>query len=85
MGVGGQRQTPAALPHGKRLGSLYISGCLGPGQVWMGMENLTHLGIRTPGRPARSKLLYRVRYPDLLLTSRIFLIFNISHAMKPLL
>ena len=29
-----------------------------PGPVWMGAENLTPTGIRSPDRPARSELLY---------------------------
>ena len=33
-----------------------------PGPVWQGEENLTPTGIRSPGRPARSELLYRLRY-----------------------
>ena len=34
-----------------------------PGQVWTGAENLAPTGIRSPDRPARSKSLYRLRYP----------------------
>jgi len=34
-----------------------------PGPVWTGAENLTHTGIRTPDRPARSQSLYRLSYP----------------------
>ena len=34
-----------------------------PGLVWTGAENLAPTGIRSPDRPARSKLLYRLRYP----------------------
>ena len=30
--------------------------------VWTGAENLAHTGIRSPDRPARSELLYRLRY-----------------------
>ena len=33
-----------------------------PGPVWTGAENLTHTGIRSPDRPARSQSLYRLRY-----------------------
>jgi hypothetical protein len=33
-----------------------------PGPVWMGVENLAPTGIRSPGRPARSQSLYRLRY-----------------------
>ena len=34
------------------------------GAVWTGAENLGPTGIRSPDRPARRQLLYRVRYPD---------------------
>jgi hypothetical protein len=30
---------------------------------WTGSENLAPTGIRSPDRPARSKLLYRLSYP----------------------
>jgi hypothetical protein len=30
-----------------------------PGSIWTGAENLTPIGIRSPGRPARSKAPYR--------------------------
>jgi len=30
MGVGGQRHAPAALPPGKRPGSHFTGGCVGP-------------------------------------------------------
>ena len=34
-----------------------------PGPVWTGVENLTPTGIRSPDRPARSQLLYRLCLP----------------------
>ena len=34
-----------------------------PGPVWTGAENLTPTRIRSPDRPARSQLLYRLCYP----------------------
>jgi len=34
-----------------------------PGSVWTGAENLVPIRIRSPDRPARSQLLYRIRYP----------------------
>jgi len=34
-----------------------------PGPVWAGAENLVPTGIRSPDCPARSKSLYRLRYP----------------------
>ena len=36
-----------------------------PGTVWTGEENLAPTGIRSPDRPARSELLYRLSYPGL--------------------
>ena len=30
--------------------------------VWTGEENLAHIGIRSPDRPARSQSLYRLSY-----------------------
>ena len=33
-----------------------------PGPVWTGTENLAPTGIRSPDRPARSQLLYRLSY-----------------------
>jgi len=35
-----------------------------PGPVWTGAENLSPTGILSPDRPARSKSLYQLRYPD---------------------
>ena len=40
-----------------------------PGPVWTGAENLTPTGIRSTDCPARSQLLYRLRYPAHLDTS----------------
>ena len=34
-----------------------------PGPIWTGAENLAPTGIRSPGHPARSESLYRLRYP----------------------
>jgi hypothetical protein len=36
---------------------------VGARPVSAGAENLSPTGIRTPDRPARRKLLYRLRYP----------------------
>jgi len=57
MGVGGQRHTPAALPHRKDpVPIVYEAGWV-PGPVWTGGENLAPTGIRSPARPARSESL----------------------------
>jgi hypothetical protein len=34
-----------------------------PGPVWTSAKNLDPIGIRSPDRPARSELLYRLSYP----------------------
>jgi hypothetical protein len=34
-----------------------------PAPVWTGAENLVPTGIRSPDRPARNQLLYRLSYP----------------------
>ena len=34
------------------------------GPVWTGVDNLASTGIRSPDRPARRQLLYRLRYPS---------------------
>jgi hypothetical protein len=34
-----------------------------PGPVWTSAENLSHTGIWSPNRPARSQSLYRLSYP----------------------
>jgi len=34
-----------------------------PGPVWAGAENLALTRIRSPDRPVRSELLYRLSYP----------------------
>ena len=61
-GVGGQRHAPAVLPPGKTRYPLYRG--LGGSQGHSGRaENLVPTGIRSPDRPARSELLYRLSYP----------------------
>jgi hypothetical protein len=69
MGVGGQRHAPVALPPGKTQYPLYRR--LG-GPVWTGAENLAHTGIRSPDRPDRSTLLYRLSYPSPIVMPYIF-------------
>jgi hypothetical protein len=51
-----------------------------PGRVWKGAEYFAPSGIRSPDRPARSKSLYRLRYPNIF-HLEIQLIFQVlSHA-----
>jgi hypothetical protein len=62
LGGGGQRHTPVALPPGKRPGTHYIGGWVGPDQIWTVSKNLTPTGIRSPDGRAHSESLYRPRY-----------------------
>ena len=62
-GVGGQRHAPAAFTSGKDpVPNLQEAGWV-PGPVWIGAENLTFTGIRSPDRPARSESPYPQLYP----------------------
>ena len=63
MGVSGQRQAPAALPPGKRPGTLVEEAGWAPGPVWTRAENLAPTGIGSLDSPARNKSLYRLSYP----------------------
>jgi hypothetical protein len=62
MGVGGQRNTPATLPPGKTRYPLYTR--LGGPQSRSGRvpKISSPTRIRSPDRPARSELLYRLSY-----------------------
>jgi hypothetical protein len=54
-GVGGQRHVPPpALPPEEDPVPIVWEAGRTPGPVWKGTENLTHTGIRSPDRPARS-------------------------------
>jgi hypothetical protein len=61
--VGGQCHAPAVLYPRKRPGTHYTGGWVGPraGLDRCGKSRPT--GIRSPDRPARSQLLYRLSYP----------------------
>jgi len=62
MGVGGQRNAPAALLLGKTRYPLYRR--LGGAQGRSGRaENLVLTGIRSPDRPTRGESLYGLSYP----------------------
>jgi hypothetical protein len=58
MGMGGQRHVPATLPPGKTPYKIVYEAGWAPGTVWMGVENLTPTGIRSPDLPAHSESLY---------------------------
>jgi hypothetical protein len=62
MGVGGQRHTPAAFIPGKDPVPIVQEVGWAPGPVWIGAENLSPTGIRSPDLPARIESLYRLRY-----------------------
>ena len=63
MGVGGQRHTPASFTPGKEPVLIVQEAGWAPGPVWIGEENLTPIGIRSPDLPASSESLYRLSYP----------------------
>ena len=63
MGVGGQRQAPAALPLGETRYPLYRRLDGAQGQSGRVRKISPHTGIRFPDRPARSKSQYRLSYP----------------------
>jgi len=69
--VDGQRHAPAALFPGKRPGTHCIVGWVDPRAEYLAPNE-----IRSADRPARSKLLYRLRYPvppsDVYGTSKCF-------------
>jgi hypothetical protein len=51
------------VPPGKTTGTHVQEAGWAPGPVWMGAENPTPTGIRSPDCPARSESLYRLSYP----------------------
>jgi hypothetical protein len=59
MCAGGQRNTPVALPPGKRL-PIVQEGGWAPESVWTGAENLAPTEIRSPDHPVRRESLYRL-------------------------
>jgi hypothetical protein len=63
MGVGGQRNAPAAFTPGEDSVPIVQEVGWAPGRVWIGAENLAPTGIRSPDLPARSESLYRLSYP----------------------
>ena len=64
MVVGDQHHVSAALPLGKRHGTHFIGGWVGPRAGLDGCgKSRPPTGIRSPYRPARSELLYRLSYP----------------------
>ena len=64
MGVDGQRHALAAFTPGRCPVPIVQEAGWAPRLVWIGVENLAPTGIRSLDLPARSKSLYRLRYPD---------------------
>ena len=62
MGMGGQRNTPAALLPGKRLGSYYMGSWVGPRANLDGCGKCAPTGIRSLDCPARGKSLYYFKH-----------------------
>jgi hypothetical protein len=59
MGVGGQHHAPAAFTPGMTRFPLYRKEAVWASEpVWIGAENLTSTGIRSPDFPSRSESLY---------------------------
>jgi hypothetical protein len=63
MGVGVQRTSLSFYPREGDTVPIVQEAGWAPGPVCTGAENLAPTGIRYPDRPARSELLYRLRYP----------------------
>ena len=62
MGLGGQRQAPAALPPGKKHSNQRTGVWVDPKAVWKVTGNQAPTGIRFPDRPGRNESLYGLRY-----------------------
>jgi hypothetical protein len=84
MGVGGQRQVPAALPQEKDLVPIVPEVGWAPGPVWAGAENLATTGILSPGRPAYSESLYRLSYSGLHVIRILPILFSALFCWVPL-
>jgi hypothetical protein len=79
MGVGGQRQAPAALPPEKTRYPLYrrLGGHQGRSESVRKIPSLT--GSRCPGRPASSDPLYQLSYPGTPIHKFFSLILSMFH------
>ena len=65
-GVGGQSHAPTAFTPGREQLPIAQEAGWGTGPVWIGAENLTPTGNRSPDRPARRKF-----YTDYAMTEDI--------------
>ena len=70
-GVGWLKPRPGCFTSGNGLvPTVQVTGWA-PRPVWTGKENLATTGFRSPDRPARSKLLYRLSYSVPLKTAKL--------------
>jgi len=63
MEVGSQSHAPAALPSGKKSGTHFTGGWVGPRTSWTYTENLVPTGIRSPDL-GLSEIRYTKFYSD---------------------
>jgi hypothetical protein len=77
----GQRHVPAAFYPRKDPVPIVQEAGWAPGPVLTGAENLSPTGVRSPDRPARSQLLYRLSYPAHLIQSMSIVISSIHLSM----
>jgi len=63
MGTGGQRHATSALLLNRDTVPFVQGAGWAPGPVWTSAEIVASIGIRSPDRPARGELLYRLCYP----------------------
>jgi len=59
-----QRHVPASLHPGNTRSALYWRLVRPQDRFWTGEKNLASTEIRSPDRPSRSELLYRLSYPS---------------------
>jgi hypothetical protein len=69
MEVGGQSQDPVDEPRGKKPGTHFTAGRVGPRTGLNGCRKFNHTGIRFQDRLARSESLYQLRCLGLLCTA----------------
>ena len=62
-GGGWSKPRPGRFTLGKDAVPIVEEVRFAPGSVWTGAESFAHTEIRSPDRPARSELLYRLSYP----------------------
>jgi hypothetical protein len=73
-GEGSASRPGRSLPPGKDPVPIVQEVGWAPVPVWTGAENIAPTGIRSPDRPARSQLLYRLSYPALDVETNLIII-----------